>query len=69
MMRHTIDIMTKKPDQDMALATERKVEAMIVAVTRFMKVLGKMRRKDEKGGFRNVGESEQREQQATHHSE
>jgi hypothetical protein len=45
------------------------VEAIIVAVARFMKVLGKRRRKDEKGGFRKVGESEQREQQTTHHSE
>mmetsp|Transcript_45519 Transcript_45519/g.95559 ORF Transcript_45519/g.95559 Transcript_45519/m.95559 type:complete len:247 (+) Transcript_45519:40-780(+) len=38
MRRQTMDIRMKNPDQDMALATERKVEDMMVAVTRFIKV-------------------------------
>mmetsp|Transcript_19482 Transcript_19482/g.35050 ORF Transcript_19482/g.35050 Transcript_19482/m.35050 type:complete len:154 (+) Transcript_19482:510-971(+) len=37
-MRHMRDIMMKNPAYDMALATERKVEDMMVAVTRFMNV-------------------------------
>mmetsp|Transcript_32800 Transcript_32800/g.68990 ORF Transcript_32800/g.68990 Transcript_32800/m.68990 type:complete len:246 (-) Transcript_32800:1117-1854(-) len=37
-MRQTMDIMMKNPAQDIALATERKVEDMMVAVTRFIKV-------------------------------
>merc|ERR1719356_574955 len=38
MRRQTIAIMTKKPAHVMALATDRKVEAMTVAVTRLAKV-------------------------------
>mmetsp|Transcript_28889 Transcript_28889/g.49195 ORF Transcript_28889/g.49195 Transcript_28889/m.49195 type:complete len:143 (-) Transcript_28889:1159-1587(-) len=37
-IRHTTVIMMKKPDQVMAVATERNEEANIVAVARFAKV-------------------------------
>ena len=37
--RQTIAKRMKNPDQDIALATERNVDDMIVAVTRFINVL------------------------------